>query len=421
MFALRTRSGSESSTESFHREDVPELSEDIALFRSLNQMCQRVAWSARMWNSSIGRFAMNLDEARVYCERLPTALALEQSRIEGGDDGFYPVLSFQYVNQLMYDAGFIDGNDPHPRTCAATACWGRAFGLEPRNAEGGEGGRGPGSWGDEEHSGLHASDSRTDEMNLEPALEPRSDIMLNVTGSSSTAPWMPTAGLPTTLSPSSDAESDQKSEIVDAVKAWAKIKPQRKRRKVKNGSPNTSVTIETEEDVEEVIKTFVAALPEGQDVKTAIMKAGKLTPSDHSLKPGERWCMMDSGAGCNAAKRKKEFPKYQIKNGSKKRRCVLADGTEIRSEGVVEVRAEIEGEEHIIPFDDLPVECPIISVRRIVRKGNIVKFKKDGGYILNASSGRKLRFVERNGVYYIKLKVLEPEEPESPVFSRPGR
>ena len=72
VFALKTRSCS--STESFHREDVPELSEDLALFRSLNQMCQRVAWSARMWNSSIGRFAMNLDEARVYCERLPTAL-----------------------------------------------------------------------------------------------------------------------------------------------------------------------------------------------------------------------------------------------------------------------------------------------------------------------------------------------------------
>ena len=52
---------------------------------------------------------------------------------------------------------------------------------------------------------------------------------------------------------------------------------------------------------------------------------------------------------------------------------------------------------------------------------DIVKFKKDGGYIMNASSGRKLRFVERNGVYYIKLKVLDPEEPESPVFSRPGR
>ena len=76
-------------------------------------------------------------------------------------------------------------------------------------------------------------------------------------------------------------------------------------------------------------------LLEGEDVKTAIMKASKLTPSDHSLKSGERWCMMDSGAGCNAANRQKEFPKYQIKNGSKKRQCVLADGTEIRSEGVV--------------------------------------------------------------------------------------
>ena len=120
-------------------------------------------------------------------------------------------------------------------------------------------------------------------------------------------------------------------------------------------------------------------------------------------------------AGCNAANRKKEFPQYKIKKGSKKRQCVLADGTEINSEGVVDVRAEIEDEEHVIPFDDLPVECPIISVRRIVRKGNAVKFKKDGGYVLNAATGRKLRFVGGNGVYYIKMKFLDPEENQSPI------
>ena len=190
------------------------------------------------------------------------------------------------------------------------------------------------------------------------------------------------------------------------MKHWAKVKPQRRKKKAKHEAvqrekqarPDASVVVENEEDIEEVIKTVAAALPDGKDVKGALMKASKLAPPDHTLKPGECWCMMDSGAGCNAAKRDKEFPRYQIKKGSKKRQCILADGTEIKSEGIVEVRAEIEGEEHVIPFDDLPVECPIISVRRIVHKGNVVKFKKDGGYVLNASTGRKLRFVERNGV-----------------------
>ena len=129
--------------------------------------------------------------------------------------------------------------------------------------------------------------------------------------------------------------------------------------------------------------------------------------------------MVDSGAGCNAAKRSKDIAKYKVKPGSKRRRCVLADGKEIVSEGVVYVEVDIQGERHVIPFDDLPVECPIISVRRIVRKGNLVKFKKAGGYIYNKATKKKLYFVEKNGVYFIRVKVVDPEE--SPVFSRPGR
>ena len=51
----------------------------------------------------------------------------------------------------------------------------------------------------------------------------------------------------------------------------------------------------------------------------------------------------------------------------------------MESEDVVDVKVDIEGETHVIEFDDLPVECPIISVRKIVHKGNKVVFKRKGG------------------------------------------
>ena len=35
---------------------------------------------------------------------------------------------------------------------------------------------------------------------------------------------------------------------------------------------------------------------------------------------------------------------------------------------------------------------PIISVRKVVKKGNAVKFKDGGGYIMNIATKKKLRF-----------------------------
>ena len=100
--------------------------------------------------------------------------------------------------------------------------------------------------------------------------------------------------------------------------------------------------------------------------------------------------------------------------------CVLASGKEIHSKGIIEVEAGIDDETHIIPFEDLPVECPIISIRKIVKKKNVVTFRDGGGYILNTVTRKKLSFVERIGVYSIELKILEPSEKKASGFARPG-
>ena len=108
-------------------------------------------------------------------------------------------------------------------------------------------------------------------------------------------------------------------------------------------------------------------MPEAGRADEALLCAAKMAPSDKSLKKGEAWCMMDSGAGCHAANRTKDVANFQIKKTKNPMRCVLADGQDIKSKSVIEVEAEIDDETHMIPFEYLPDECPIISVKKMVK------------------------------------------------------
>ena len=91
------------------------------------------------------------------------------------------------------------------------------------------------------------------------------------------------------------------------------------------------------------------------------------------------------------------------------------------------LNAVIDGGEHVLPMDDLPLEMTILSVRNLVCKGNCVTFC-DGGYIKNDKTGHKMRFVGRQGVYFIKVQLKAPSpgnalEGFKPMsgLSRPGR
>ena len=61
-------------------------------------------------------------------------------------------------------------------------------------------------------------------------------------------------------------------------------------------------------------------------------------------------------------------------------------------------------------------------MRRNCRKKNKVAFELGGGHIYNAETGKKLHFVERNSVYFIKVKILPPSDIEDESgFARRGR
>ena len=52
-----------------------------------------------------------------------------------------------------------------------------------------------------------------------------------------------------------------------------------------------------------------------------------------------------------------------------------ANGAPLENGGCVNLNVSIAGEDHILPMDDLPLEMPILSVRKIVCKGNCVAFR----------------------------------------------
>jgi hypothetical protein len=91
----------------------------------------------------------------------------------------------------------------------------------------------------------------------------------------------------------------------------------------------------------------------------------------------------------------------------------------------IELNVELEGQPVTVKLSELPVQMPILSVRKIVKKGNKVVFQDHGGYIVNNNTGRKINFVDRDGVYSVRMKL--PENPAQSIesnksgFSRPGR
>ena len=228
---------------------------------------------------------------------------------------------------------------------------------------------------------------------------------------------------PHALTDSSDTEPES---ATDPMNTWARRIQSRKQAK-KLPKTEREYACTTERDLDLLMKAepmLIAALPK---TTKALNKLAKKCPSDEELGPDEYYMMMDSGSGSNGAKCKNLFPRYKVHGHSKDRpqqNCITACGTPLEHRGHCNLNVEIGGEDHILPMDDLDVDVPILSVRRIVRRGNLVKFRRGGGYIQNARTGRKLPFIERQGVYFIKVKVKDPSPADSidkSVFSRPGR
>ena len=129
--------------------------------------------------------------------------------------------------------------------------------------------------------------------------------------------------------------------------------------------------------------------------------------------------MVDSGSFVTIADCKKSFgpgtvirPSAGSRSGAK---YSNASGGDIVNRGETIVTHLLEnGDELDIPFQDADVQVPIISVKDLVRKGSVVKFKRRGGSI-KLPSGTIVRFQEKHGVYFLCLLLVAPHaELETP-------
>ena len=134
---------------------------------------------------------------------------------------------------------------------------------------------------------------------------------------------------------------------------------------------------------------------------------------------------IDSGAG-ESVMPKEMLPNEELVEGLAKKsgvRYVAANGSKMDNYGEKRVRFR-QGEDEVlnsIVFQSTDVRKPLAAVSKIIDKNNKVVFDKDGSYILNKKTGRRIELLEERGTFVMEVEFLEPEfESEAPGFTRRG-
>ena len=108
--------------------------------------------------------------------------------------------------------------------------------------------------------------------------------------------------------------------------------------------------------------------------------------------------------------------------------ATTACGKKLMNKGRCIVKATAQGSDFHVAFKDMETELPILSVRKMVQRNNDVRFKPGGGWIKNRTTGKTVPFYEHEGVYFLKLSVLNPDgldditssTGDTKTFGRPG-
>ena len=149
------------------------------------------------------------------------------------------------------------------------------------------------------------------------------------------------------------------------------------------------------------------------------IKKGHLTLPE--CKPNQLWAMGDSGSSIKVADHAKHFPGAKLRENEASRKGLKhknADGSPLPNKGEFDVDVETdEGHERRAAFQTANVTMPILSVRRLVRKGCRAEFF-DGGGIIHLPDGQNIDFVERFGVYFVHL-IVEPPDGTTDVDGKP--
>ena len=130
-------------------------------------------------------------------------------------------------------------------------------------------------------------------------------------------------------------------------------------------------------------------------------------------KDNEFVSVLDSGSVETVANAKETFPKHRIQESAGSKRgvnYVAADGGLMPNKG--EVNVTLKAENGVVLKDmkwqHADVNMPIMSVRRLCKRGSRVEFHRRGGTI-TLPDGNVIPFEKINGVYFVKLLIEPPD------------
>lgn len=145
--------------------------------------------------------------------------------------------------------------------------------------------------------------------------------------------------------------------------------------------------VKREKDIHKIERLMYSA----QDRKTlakAAKKAWRIV-----VRRCEIMCMVDSGRFEHAINAEDELPGYVIEPPNledQARTAETACGGVLKILGRVLIRGFVARNWITMPFKNMKVKCPMISVRRLVHDGHEVHIDKSGGWIKHIKNGKSI-------------------------------
>ena len=118
-------------------------------------------------------------------------------------------------------------------------------------------------------------------------------------------------------------------------------------------------------------------------------------------------CTVDSGSFVHAINAEIELPNDKLIPPTEQERQIVAETAcagKLTKEGSVHVECEADGSKFTIGFDSMQVRTPILSVGQLVQDNKEVRFRRNGGFIQNLKSSKKIHS-EYQVVHCMKHKI----------------
>ena len=213
--------------------------------------------------------------------------------------------------------------------------------------------------------------------------------------------------------------------MVDCLNHWAhkvQRKPIKIAKKLRRQKIDMVITNEADLDAALAENSELAHRLPGDAERHRISAMMAKAPPPGGLQEGEIWALVNSGSGIDGANLSSICPEIKTHPAPRPIVCTAANGQEMVADKVAVLKVTLDGQESSIPFSDLPLEMPIVSVRQHVgSRKHTCRIQDGGGYFRNVETRKKSRFVEREGVYFMRMKILgQRDEGSTMPFGRPG-